>query len=149
MKKIKFISFLFLTLFMCMCCEPDPIVPDYPANITTEADLDGYWEFVSLSVPATGIITECDELVGYMTLWYGKVLRSYEFTYSTLKVDVTDKCATEPLYPNRTYSVSGLDIVISGAHFPFTYNNITGELMLQIPPPDGGAGYLTITLQKI
>jgi len=146
MKKIKFISFLFLTLFMCMCCDPDPVTPDYPVDITTEADLVGYWEFVSLDVPGEGVLTDCNaDLVGWMDPWKGKVFWSIEFG---AKADVFDKCVGQIRW-DKDYNVGAGFVNIGGVIHSFDYLG-DGLLKLDIPSlPPSAAGNLTLTLQLI
>lgn len=154
MKKIMSSQILFvLVLFISMgCgCEKDPIEPDYPMEITT-ATLNGTWEFVSLNVPGEGIVTECDELDGFMSTWPGQVLRTYDFNSATEKVNISVKCTAVPTfypYEDLSYYVLGDDIIIGGViHSIVDYDNVTGVLEILIQTPTGG-GWMNLTLQKI
>lgn len=154
MKKIMSAQILFVfVLFISMgCgCEPDPIEPDYPMEITT-ATLDGMWEFVNLNVPGFGDVTECAELTGWVAGWAGSVLLSFDFNATAETVTATSECTGLPLYDitNRNYWVDGTTLFIGGGPFPIiSYDNVIGELILKIPNPDGGQGDLHVTLQKI
>ena len=151
-KSISLSTLLILVLFITMgCgCEKDPVEPDYPMEITTQT-LDGKWDFVSLTVPLQGTLTECDQLLPDWPGWVGLVFRSYDFNSTAGTVDVTDKCAATPYWDDLSFSMTefGGDeyIVIEGESHLFTYDNVAGELDLQIQDPDGG-GYLVVKVKK-
>jgi len=88
MKKILGITVLFMTLFMCMCCDPDPIEPVIPDTVETIADLDGVWEFVSLKNTSNNqFVTSC--------ALYSKWKLNIEFDAATETCVVTDLCGDE------------------------------------------------------
>jgi hypothetical protein len=86
MKKILGITILFMTLFMCMCCDPDPIEPVFPDAIETAADLDGLWEFVSFQ-PDPGNTIDCSSTEPWKF--------TIDFDGSTQTCIVTDLCGGE------------------------------------------------------
>ena len=154
MKKILSTQILFIfILFISMgCgCKKDPVEPDYPMEITTQT-LNGKWNFVSLYDEwSSTTYTDCNYILNNMATWYGKVFLEYDFNSTTEKVTITDKCTGIPPNINLVdvnYSVIGTDIVLEGSNFyPFTYTPETGELVIQIPPPDTDPAHLYVTIK--
>lgn len=150
MKK-PFYVLMISILIMFVSCDKDsnePDDPEFPVEITTAADLDGHWEFVSLEVPGLdwSPVTECSGLVAWVAGWTN-VLIIFDFDASTEKATITDICTGEHPRENATYYIDGNSIIIGGAVFsmiPDGYDNLTGELDLTIPNHPG----TTLTVQK-
>ena len=152
---LLFVLVLFIT--MGCGCEPDPIEPDYPMEITT-ASLDGTWEFVSAEFLGYSVST-CAGIPTIPTVTDAALILSFEFDAVNETVTITDACPTlHPLFEDYIYEVIPPTIYIrpdpsSGplAYTIISYDNILGILVLEMPvmESDFTNRKARVTLQKI